>query len=149
MKQRVVKDREDRIYDYEQWRRRTNDKYPSINIDSIEFRVIDGYLKIVGVLELTRFDMPITLRGLKMAWRRVNNTRHGSVLRTVAEGLGVDAYLVAFSKELNEFQVCRLLWDASYESVAWKDMTQAEYHWWRGRLPDLLPSFVGRVLPAF
>ena len=129
MKPRIVKDREDRIYDYEQWCRK-QDNLPVINIDGIEFRLEDGYLKIVGVLELTRFDAFITPADRETAWRRVNNSKHGAILRQVADALGVKAYLVVYLADLSEFHVRRLSGDASLPST-WVRMGKARYIRWR------------------
>ena len=80
------------------------------DVDQVEWRVIDGLLQPVAVLELSRVDghrpVPSTYL-LAVLDRMFGRDQQGACAVRVAEALGVRGYVVLFRHDLTEFWVWR------------------------------------------
>lgn len=112
MKKERVKGNEDRTEDYRNWRRATlADNRYVFDVDQVEYRFRNGSPEPVAVIELTRSDYksanPDNLLAAVLA-RITEKSAQGKALVTVADALGVGAYIVVFEKDLSAFYVYSL-----------------------------------------
>ena len=109
MKGKHLPGTEDRIAAYRQWRWDFRSAYVS-DIDQLEWRVIDGKVVPVLLLELTRFDGDNQpgqgyLDAITARFRRGGQ---GRAAITFAGMLGVDAVIVLFRYNLEDFWLYNL-----------------------------------------
>ena len=127
-KTRNRKDQEDRTLDYRIWRWNIDGPYYSADCDQIEWRIKDGEYVPAAVLELTRVDgyppdpPPAYFNAIL---KRYEKDAQGYATVYVAERLGVQAFIVAFSRELDRFWVYNLS-----AKRGWWNLCQDEYARW-------------------
>ena len=106
-----------------------------MDIDQVEYRIVDGEFIPVAVLELTRTDEAVrSAVALQTAvLHRISEENiQAKVLVSMAEHLDVDAFLVLFVADLSEFHVYNL----STEN-GWWVMNPERYQYW---IDGLSPS---------
>ena len=109
MKGKRRADTEDRAAAYRQWRWNFRSAYVS-DIDQVEWRIVDGKVEPVLLLELTRFDgdnqpAPGYFDAITARFRREGQ---GRAAVTFASMLGVDAVIVLFRHNLEDFWLYNL-----------------------------------------
>lgn len=102
-------DGEYRAQPYSDWHRTLGRELLASDIDSIEWRLIDGEPVAVGVMELTRVDSqtasPSYLQAILDRYERDFQAR---AARRVAEALGCKAWVILFSQDCKRFWVYNL-----------------------------------------
>ena len=131
-KPRRLESREDRSLDYRDWRRTFKSSSYVMDMDQVEYRIVDGEFIPVAVIELTRTDEDVrSAVALQTAvLRRISEENiQAKVLVSMAQRLGVDAFLVLFVADLSEFHVYNL----STEN-GWWVMNPERYQYWIDKL---------------
>lgn len=127
-KTRQREDREDRLSTYRSWRWNIPGKNYVCDADQIEYRITDGKIVPVALLELTRYDGDLdpTPNYLKAITNRFNlRDGQGNVARFLAGKLGCHAYIVLFRHNLNMFW----LYDLT-DNRGWWRMNLQSYQYW-------------------
>lgn len=113
-KGRQVIDREDRLYDYRLFREEIPaPPYPS-DIDFVEYRIIDGRVVPVGILEMTCMNFPpphaaALEKFLGKVWHRWNHEdKQGDFAREMAQRLGCRPFLVVLEPGAEIFHITPL-----------------------------------------
>ena len=104
-------DEEDRVDIYKRWHRLAGDKLYMTDVDSIEWKFgPDGSPVPVSVVELTRVDSSDVSSSYldSILDRFYTRDMQGKASLCVAHRLGVPAYLVLFSSDLESFWVHQL-----------------------------------------
>lgn len=128
------KGNEDRTSDYRDFRRYQfgDDRYV-MDVDQVEYTFREGWPEPVAVIELTRSDYKVSDPSnlLEAVLKRIAvKSPQGKMLRRVAAGLGVNAYIVVFEKDLSWFYVYNLSKPPQYYSkpdARWYHLDQARY----------------------
>jgi hypothetical protein len=120
--------REDRLYDYRQWRRDFGRGCYVTDIDQLEWVLDDSKALPVAILELSRIDgdVPIPSSYRKACLERIR-TRDSQERFSVqaASMLGAYAWFVLFRHDLSEFWVYNLSMDRG-----WWHLDQEGYRHW-------------------
>ena len=127
------KDREDRTLDYRTWHRSLPARCLFCDVDSIEWRVVDGVPQPAAVVELSRIDgaLPLPESYLKAVVTRVlERDGQGTLIRRTAELLNVPAYLVLFAEDLTAFYIYELTGLGRWA----KNLTAGQYRAWLEKL---------------
>lgn len=131
-KPRRLESREDRGLDYRDWRRTFKSSSYVMDLDQVEYRIVDGEFIPVAVLELTRTDeavrSAVALQTAVLHRISVENIQ-AKVLVSMAKRLGVDAFLVLFVADLSEFHVYNLTTEKR-----WWVMNPERYQYWIDQL---------------
>lgn len=122
----------DRTIDYRKWRRSLAQHMYGTDIDIVEWRVVDGEIKPILVLELTRLDedgpkwlSPKYLDAI--IHRFTKRDGQGKAITTIAGLIGVDAIIVLFRQDLSEFWLYNL---SNPTEQGWHHMLKERYgHW--------------------
>lgn len=135
MKGRARADIEDRAADYHRWRQGWGGGYYASDIDCVEWRIVEGQVVPVKVLELTRLDgdrTPLPPAYLEAIKRRFHE-RDGQAKSIVhlAWMLRVKAIVVLYRYDLTEFW----LHDLGKPSGQWVHADEASYRRWLEALP--------------
>lgn len=120
-------DKEDRAQAYRDWRHTFGNHLYVSDLDQVEYRIINGEIVPVALIELTRVDDPVRLPKVlqdRVLQRFDVQYASGKFLRTMAGLLDLPAYLVLFVADLSEFHVY------SYQASMWKVMGSDEYKIW-------------------
>lgn len=133
-KARQRKDRENRLTEYTDWRRKLGDDFYCTDVDQLEWREIDGVLTPVAVLELTMVE-----GNAHVPQKYLNNILdrflirdgQGEMAQRLAAKLGVKAWIVLFRWDLTEFWVYDLC-----GTRRWYHTSPAKYKAWLEGLPD-------------
>ena len=127
-KPRRLDSREDRSLDYRDWRRTFASSSYVMDIDQVEYRIVDDEFIPVAVIELTRTDEAVrsAVALQTSVLRRISEENiQAKVLVSMAERLGVDAFLVLFVADLSEFHVYNLSTEKG-----WWVMNPERYQYW-------------------
>ena len=127
-KGRQRKDREDRTLDYRLWRFNMPRGLYTTDVDQVEWRVRDGEMVPVAILELTRIDgdrtpVPNYFKAILDRYEKRDSQKH--TITHIASRLGVDAFIVAYLEDLSEFMLYNLS-----ESTGWEHMDKDTYQDW-------------------
>lgn len=102
------------------------------DLDAVEYRYVDGKLRIAALIEITRADNDKTvdehyLNGILERFRLRDS--QGSLVIAMADKLGVPAFVVLFREDASEFWVfCLADPENDWESTeSWLAMTPDEY----------------------
>lgn len=124
---------EDRDARYREWHRKLGSRLCAMDVDQVEYRVVDGIPRVRALIELTRIDgapnPPPSYFG-SILDRAEKRDAQITVLTQLAEDLGVRLFYVAYMKDGGAFYVCDLLLDPGRE---WLRYSANEYR-------DLLSS---------
>lgn len=135
-KPRRLESREDRSLDYRDWRRTFKSSSYVMDMDQVEYRIVDGEFIPVAVIELTREDHPPVRSAVALQTAVLHRISEENIqakaLVSMAERLGVNAFLVLFVADLSEFHVYNL----STEN-GWWVMNRERYQYW---IDGLSPS---------
>ncbi|EFM09528.1 hypothetical protein PaecuDRAFT_3575 [Paenibacillus curdlanolyticus YK9] len=104
-------DQEDRALGYKNWHRGLKRNLYMLDVDSIEWRVRDGELIPVGVMEITRTDSDQQIGTAyldKIIERFEIRDFQGKIAKRLASILGVKAYIVLYKYDCSEFFVYNL-----------------------------------------
>ena len=104
-------DNEWRSRPYSEWHRKLGRSYYSSDVDSIEWRFVDGELKAVGVMEITRVDDGITVGEKYLSSildRFINRDLQSKTATRVAEVLNTKVYIILFRENCKEFWLYNL-----------------------------------------
>ena len=113
-------DTEWRIKPYSDWHRTLDKSLLMLDVDFIEWRIRDGELVAVGVMEVTRVDNGITVTQAYLdaiISRFESRDLQAQAARKVAEALGTNAYIVLFREDCSEF------WVYSFNHTKWAYFT--------------------------
>jgi len=127
-KVRGRKDNEDRTVDYTAWRRKWNRSSYVSDIDQVEWRVRDGQIIPVAVLELTRLDgdmMPRPAYFDAIINRFTKRDGQAKSITLFSKLLGVDAIIVLFHYNLENFWLYNLS-----TSSGWFHLKKEGYRKW-------------------
>lgn len=99
-------DTEWRAKPYSDWHRKLDKSLLMTDVDFIEWRFINGELKAVGIMEVTRVDM-----GINVTEGYLENIIHrfeerdfqAKAARKVAKSLDTSAYIILFREDCSEF----------------------------------------------
>lgn len=122
------KDSEDRCADYRAWRHRLGDGCYVMDIDQIEWRLVDGLPVPVAALELSRVDGN---KRLPQSYLNAVTTRfqdrdgQASAITAFAAKMGVKAWVVLFRWDLTDFWVYNLT-----DTRGWWHMDKPRYTSW-------------------
>lgn len=133
-KSRQIKDREDRSLIFKDWHRELSKEYVALDIDLVEWRLINGKYQAVGVLELTRADHPFINQDYldKIVWRFTNRDDYQrACCMKIAKALGCQAYIVLFKKDLSEF----CIYYFNKPDKPWLRLSQDKMEQWINALP--------------
>lgn len=122
----------DRTSAYREWRWGLGNSLYVNDVDQVEWRMVNGEIRPVAVIELTRVDgsVPVPPAYLKAILDRMTGRDpQGRVAVEVASRLGVCAYVVAWRWDLTEFWGYNLS-----RNVGWKLWTANEYRAWLASL---------------
>ena len=130
-KTRQRDDREDRLIDYRLWKYKLNKLYTT-DVDQIEWRIIDGQMKPVAVLEMTRIDDdnipgPNYFKAIINRFETRDTQKY--TITHVANRLNVDVYIVAFLKNLSYYMVYNLS-----KGDKWEKYNEYQYINWLQKL---------------
>ena len=127
-KGRQRKDREDRTLDYRLWRFNMPRGLYTTDVDQVEWRIRDGEMVPVAILELTRVDgdrtpVPNYFKAILDRYEKRDSQKH--TITHIASKLGVDAFIVAYLEDLSEF----VLYNLS-KPTGWEYMGKDTYQDW-------------------
>tara|TARA_B100000519_G_scaffold108549_1_gene94051 strand:+ start:4856 stop:5284 length:429 start_codon:yes stop_codon:yes gene_type:complete len=106
---------QDRAKEFQQWHRTLGRRLLASDVDLVEWRLIDGELVPVGVLEITLADWPPTEPYLDAIIHRYEKKDvQGRTARHVADALGCKAWIVCYTQGCKKFWVWNLT-----ESKGW------------------------------
>tara|TARA_B100001123_G_scaffold170526_1_gene196134 strand:+ start:4522 stop:4950 length:429 start_codon:yes stop_codon:yes gene_type:complete len=106
---------QDRAKEFQQWHRTLGRRLLASDVDLVEWRLIDGELVPVGVLEITLADWPPTKPYLDAIIHRYEKKDvQGRTARHVADALGCKAWIVCYTQGCQKFWVWNLT-----ESKGW------------------------------
>jgi len=128
-------DNEDRIASYRSFRFSFGviGSYVS-DIDHLEYGIIDGIVTPYAILELTRIDGDIPIRGgylSKILERFTKRDAQKRFITTIGNSLGVNVYIVAFRHDITEFWLYNLS-----RGRGWKMVNRDGYIDWIKTLPN-------------
>jgi hypothetical protein len=133
-KSKQRQDKEDRTSDYRQWRFGFgNHKFVS-DIDQVEYRIVDGRIIPVALLELTRIDGDVPIRHgylSSILQRFAKRDAQKKFIIEMAKKLDVNVYIVAFRYTLEEFWLYNLS-----KSKGWACLNKKRYSQWIKDLPN-------------
>ena len=137
-KSRQRNDREDRLMDYRLWKYKLNKLYTT-DIDQIEWRVIDKKMIPVAVLEMTRIDDdqipgPNYFQAIINRFETRDTQKY--TITHVANCLGVDAFIVAFLKNLSYYMIYNLS-----KGDRWEKYNEYQYINWLQNLGQKTDPF--------
>jgi len=127
-KDKQRKDDIDRSADYKRWRWKFGFGCYVNDIDQVEWKVIDGEKRIVSILELTMIDgdRPVPETYLQAILDRfTKRDGQADIIRYIATKLKVDAYIVAYRYNLEDFWLYNLS-----KNKGWKYFNKDEYRRW-------------------
>jgi hypothetical protein len=104
-------DNEWRARPYSEWHRSLGRQYYSSDIDSIEWRIIDGELKAVAIMEITRVDNHLTVSRKYLDAildRFFSRDLQSKTALKISEALNVKAYIILFRQDCSEFWLFNL-----------------------------------------
>lgn len=104
-------DNEWRARPYSEWHRSLGRSYYSSDIDSIEWRFVDGELKAVGVMEITRVDNGIFVNDKYLSSildRFTNRDLQSRTALKVSKALETNTYIILFRENCKEFWIYNL-----------------------------------------
>lgn len=108
----------DRTEDYRNWRHTFGNKQYVMDLDQVEYKIVDDKIIPCAVLELTRTDEAIYGDGSALyaaVFKRIKiDGSQGKALIEMADRLGVEAYIVLFVKDLSEFHIYNLSTDVGW-----------------------------------
>ena len=132
VKARQHASQQDRSLPYRDWRRTIGRSLYVNDIDQLEWRVIDGEIKPVAIIELTRVNGNISVPQsyLDSVLKRITQRDPQSKIACmVADSLNVCAYVVVWRWDLSEFFVYNLT-----KERGWKYWSPLQYEKWIGSL---------------
>lgn len=103
-----------------------------MDIDQVEWRIIDGVPTPIAIIELSRVDGNVHLPKsyMEAVLHRFNKRDgQGSMIKEIAQSLKVKAWVVLFRWDLTEFWVYNLT-----DSRGWWQMNQEKYEGWVRKL---------------
>ena len=114
-KGKKITDGEDRTEAYRDWRHKFGKKRYVVDLDQVEYKIINGNIVPVAVLELTRADWSPGKSLQDTVLKRIDKQyAQGKALRELSKRIGVDAYIVLFVKDLSEFHIYNLTRDSGW-----------------------------------
>lgn len=110
--------KEDRSIAYTDWHREIGPDFPCQDIDQIEYRIIDGKIIPILMLELTRYDYENEPADqyFNAILERFNKSQRKAAT-CFAELLGVDCVIVLFKFDLTRFWLFNLTTDQGWYSL--------------------------------
>ena len=127
-KGQVRRDNKDRMVGYRKWRRKWDRTSYVSDIDQIEWRVVNGEIVPVAVLEMTRMDgemMPPKGYLDAIITRYTKRDGQAKSICHFAELLGVEAIIVLFQHNLENFWLYNLS-----TGTGWYHLTKKGYRSW-------------------
>jgi len=116
---------DDRAHPYREWRRTIGRSLYVNDVDQFEWRMVDGVVRPVGLLELTRVNgnAPVGDKylGAILARMRKRDPQE-RVACEIARRCGVCAFVVLWRWDLSEFWVYNLS-----DSIGWWQATEPQY----------------------
>lgn len=97
-----------RASEYSQWHRTLGDGCYGVDLDWVEYRANRGIVALIDVTGNLKNEEHI-INSKKMIWDRTEIQRE--ILETIAKALGVPAYFVIHTTDLNLFHVHNLAYD--------------------------------------
>lgn len=121
------RDKEDRSVNYTDWRRKVGHGAFCQDIDQVEYRIIDGQIFPVLILELTRYDYENepTKAYFDAILKRFNKSQ-GQAATHFAQLLGVDCVIVLWKFDLSTFW----LHNISTNNEEWYRANESRYRKW-------------------
>ena len=133
-KGRQTADRGDRQAAYNDWRWWKSGGYYVCDIDQLEWRIIDGAIRPVAYLELSRVDGNVSIEASSYKARALERMQRrdgqGAAAVAFASLLGVHAYFILWRWDLTEFWLYNLT-----QSRGWRLYIPARYVAWLKGLP--------------
>jgi len=118
----------DLLAEYRTWRRGFGNKLYASDIDQIEWRIVDGIPVPVALIEMTRVTgtkrVPVAYLESVLKRYTVRDPKSQLTINAAAH-MGIDAYLVIYRENLEDFWVYNLTWGG-----AWQAKTQQQYRDW-------------------
>jgi hypothetical protein len=129
------KDREDRTIDYRNFRRTFENTPYTNDIDMVEWRIEDGKVVPVAVLELTRIDDNHHSGAyLQAILDRYSSQGQGLFITHAADRLECDAYIVAYYQDLTVYCLYNLS-----EKRGWHIVNPTSFQAWvRSLTPEAI-----------
>lgn len=118
----------DRTADYRAWRQTWGGGCFTSDLDQVEWRIIDGKVVPLVVLELTRLDgnvapPPSYFEAIENRFRKRDG--QGTAVVDIACRIGVDVVIVLFRHDLSEFWIHNLT-----TGGIWYPLTQDKFRRW-------------------
>ena len=133
-------DNEDRTLDYRKWRLNLPRGLYTTDVDQVEWRIRNGEMIPVALLELTRIDKkdgyalrtPSPKYFAAILDRYENRDTQKKTITHLADKLEIDAYIVGYLENLSEFYVYNLS-----KGGEWETYSETKYKGWLSMLGEM------------
>ena len=107
------------------------------DVDYVEYKIVNGEIVYVAVLELTLRETPENLPNPPAAYfeqvkKRYSTESQGKFTKATAKRLGVDAYIVVFNEDASRFWVYNLSKGYGFNN----ELSREKYFNWLKNLHD-------------